>query len=70
MSVGIQVIIVVFDDNKIIVVVQCVIGIDDVFIGGCDNSLFFIVCNIDIFIVVFCVVKVFDNFVISWLVLC
>lgn len=39
MSVGTQVIIVVFDDNKITVAAQCVTGIDDAPIGGRDNNL-------------------------------
>lgn len=47
MSVGTQVIIVVFDDNKITVAAQCVTGIDDAPIGGRDNSLSLTACNID-----------------------
>ena len=39
MSVGTQVIIVVFDDNKITVTAQRVTGIDDASVSGRDNSL-------------------------------
>lgn len=68
MGVGIQVIIIMFDDNQIIVVVQCVISINNVVICGCDNCLFFVVCDINFFVVFFRSVKGFDYFVFSWLV--
>ncbi len=47
MGVGTQVIIVMFDDNKITVTTQCVTGIYDAPIGGCDDSLSLTACNVD-----------------------
>jgi hypothetical protein len=65
MSVGTQVIIVVFDDNKITVTAQRVTGIDDAPICGRDNSLSLTACNIDTFIAAFRATKVLDNLAIS-----
>lgn len=50
MGVGTQVIIVMFDDNKITVTTQCVTGIYDAPISGCDDSLSLTACNVDPFI--------------------
>ncbi len=47
MGVGTQVIIVMFDDNKITVTTQCVTGIYDAPISGCDDSLSLTACNVD-----------------------
>jgi hypothetical protein len=57
MSVGTQVIIVVFDDNKITVTAQRVTGIDDAPICGRDNSLSLTACNINTFIAAFAPLK-------------
>jgi hypothetical protein len=65
MSVGTQVIIVVFDDNKITVTAQRVTGIDDASVSGRDNSLSLTACNINTFIAAFCATKVLDNLAIS-----
>lgn len=65
MGVGTQVIIVVFDDNKITVTAQCVTGIYDASICGRDNSLSFTACNIDPFIATFSSREVFDYFAVS-----
>ncbi|SQA63079.1 High-copy suppressor of rspA [Yokenella regensburgei] len=63
MGVGAQVIIVVFDDNKITVTTQCVTGIDDASISGRGDCLSFTACDIDTFIPV--LRELFDNFAVS-----
>ena len=65
MSVGTQVIIVVFDDNKITVTAQCVTGIDDAPIGGRDNSLSFTADGYPLAFPAFRAAKVLDNLAIS-----
>lgn len=50
MGVGTQVIIIMFDDNKITVTAQCVTGIDNASVCGRDDCLSFTACDIDPFV--------------------
>ena len=64
MGVGTQVIIIMFDDNKITVTAQRVTGIDDAPICGRDDCLSFATSDIDTFITTFGSREVVDNFAI------
>ena|SRR5690606_1161523 len=66
MGVGTQVIIIMFDDNKITVTAQCVTGIDNAPVCGRDDCLSFTACDIDPFVAPLRGSEVLDNLAVSW----